>query len=132
MGVDAYIFAVKAKECFYFDRQHNFLLYSGELDELSPEAADVNKKLSGSFDRNPCPATKGEVALLAREMVQHWQSKKERRDGWCYDILSFVDRHDEDEKYLVISDHDEPNCHDVKRRDGYADMECKKVWVKCQ
>lgn len=100
MGVDASIFAEKAKRYFYFDRAYNF-------------------RNEGRQGLNAYEATE-----LAKASIEYWKQHTDdsaHRVAWNEGIIKFVECFP-DSRFFVVTDADEPPWHD------YAEMHNYKEW----
>ena len=117
MGVDAFIFATKAKKCFYFDRKYNYVAYVYE-----PVYEDLLDKIS-----NKIPINNEQANYIADANIDYWNNSEtdsHHRVIWNKLIKQFIEMCPND-LFLIHSDHDtEPYySHDVIRNEGYEKVQ---------
>lgn len=120
MGVDAFVFAEKSKRCYYFDRKYNLLTFEDHGDD--PHFAELAERLN-----NKERITGQELLWMCQLNIAH-----KHREGWNFNIMRFVVRSPEDERFFVVSDHDNPYSHDVIDEGGYEAVEFEeaKYWLR--
>jgi hypothetical protein len=111
MGVDAGIFALKAKKFYWFDRLNNIESY-WDIEELGipydfEKCDQIRTNLCEGHMDHKRPATMEEVAYLADACSAVWAKDKgyEYKAGWCENIKRFVSSYPDD-TFVVRSDHD--------------------------
>lgn len=98
MGVDAAIFAEKAKRYFYFDRAYNF----------GPNP--------------PGMLTEEDVIRFARASIKQWRavSGADHRIKWCEGVIEFAKTFSPDAFYVVTDSHEIP-WFDVAHTKGFVE-----------
>lgn len=121
MGVDSSIFAKDSKRSFYFDRDRNFRVWDLEWDDK--KYAEIKSKL----DRH-VPVTSDEVIYMAEKNITYWETQEtqEYRANWNRSIIKFVKEHPND-NFMVYTDHESPDSHDISKVGGYTEWEDKDV-----
>ncbi len=138
MGIDAYIFAERARRCFYFDRQKNLLQGAGGMPEDLEEIFwRIKSRASGGtppWISIPPKAgagdtcTKEEVLRLVRwnredrDDREEDEERRHRRLHWNELIERFVREYPED-RFFVWSDHDDPPSWDIIEKERYQPIE---------
>lgn len=105
MGVDAALFALKAKRHFYYDRDYNFV----PICNLSDEAQELV-----ALTRAHAPLSAHQVRTC---LVLHANDDTgcSGKAVWRAALLRFVDSHPGD-TFVRHTDSEEPSWHDVARR----------------
>jgi hypothetical protein len=139
MGVDASLFAVKAKKYYYFDREYNVnvfdLAWSNGGDSKYEDVmfALTNLK-SCDYDR---------VVYILNKNIDYWKAQPEERDrsreSWNQSLLKFIQMFPND-TFFITTDHEEPPYWDIAEKDGYTQFQfpedipeptkchCPKAW----
>jgi hypothetical protein len=120
MGIDAFIFAHKARKCFYFDRVKN--IARGAVDMADEEPYD---RLRDPTRRVPLDLLKE----IAQASIQYWKTATDEgliddnthRVRWCELIIKFAEQYPDD-TFFVVTDHDSPDCHEIRRGEGYDEV----------
>lgn len=112
MGVDCMMFAEKAKKCIWIDRRYNV-------------PAPCHERFSGDW-------WLGYMAGLdyASKDGGIWQSADGSVSGcnWAKDTAignrgyarDFIRKHGAGDSYFIITDHDEPSCHEYAETNGFT------------
>lgn len=113
MGVDASVFAERAKRYYYFDRQYN--LFTDMRDDMEQTRF-----------------TSAELFLLAHQNIEHWQkSGKEdaHRVAWNRGISQFAEEFHGD-KFFVMNDSEDPGWHEFADTNGYTEWKPENIGMR--
>jgi len=105
MGVDAGIFAKKAKKYFWFDRLSNIDSYWNLPDWGSNCYLEIRDNL---MNRNNTLTTY-EILNFLRANVEAWELGEESQRyhaNWVRGIISFVEAHPEDQFFVALDNDD--------------------------
>lgn len=153
MGVDACIFAVKAKRSYHFGRLSNFKHpWSNELHEGSAKYKDINSYVIHSLFLGATSAvwrtdqprifSKAELLYILFEnfirLNMEIEGSAPNVSGWLWEDLCnrkdlnrnmalFVLKQEDDETFFVCADNTDPSFREIEKRDGYTQDES---WVK--
>lgn len=135
MGVDASLFAVKAKKYYYFDREYNVNVLDLTIDDTLYDGAmfDLTRIKSSDFDR---------TSYVLNKNIQYWKYQPEsesHRASWNESLLKFIQMFPDD-TFFIATDHEEPPYWDIAKKDGYTQYQfpedipeppschCPKAW----
>jgi hypothetical protein len=112
MGVDCMMFAERAKKCVWLDRRHNVPApvresFSGDWWLGFMAALDMASRDGGLWQSND-----GQVSECMWARDSAIANRKTARE--------FIQKHGADDRYLIITDHDEPSCHEYAAAHGYV------------
>lgn len=109
MGVDAGIFAKKAKKYFWFDRLSNIQKYWNAPNEFVSDLSDTYDHLMMESNN----LSESEILNFLNASVQAWEAGEEEQQyhaGWVRKIIKFVKAHSGD-NFFVAADND--NAYDL-------------------
>jgi hypothetical protein len=121
MGVDSYIFDEVSKDCFYFDRRHNFILY-GMMDD-----SHYDSVLDSIYNMEHGRATSEEIVYMCDFNINYYKYSPEvderdrRRAGWNENIKKFALARP-DGSFFTQSDHDSPESWEVRDKGNYREV----------
>lgn len=124
MGVDSSIFDEVSKDCFYFDRRTNFLLWP-DVDERATEIRDRIYTIASGR------ATSEEIVYLCDQNIKYFTEEPdldERDRGrayWSECIKKFALARPNG-SFFTASDHDNYLSWDIKDNQGYRDVRYDK------
>ena len=112
MGVDCMMFAEKAKRCVWLDRRHNVPApvresFSGDWWLGFMTGLDLASQQGGSYEQNN--GDYAECSWSGENAVANRQTARE-----------FIRKHGADDRYFIVTDHDEPSCHEFAEANGYT------------
>lgn len=107
MGVDACMFAKKAKRYYYFDRLYNINRGIWAEDALTDDEFMEGDRIYYKLI-NDKSATAAEVRKLCELNLKGYKTTPDDdRSGWIMNILEFVNKFPDDE-FFVQTDHEQP------------------------
>jgi len=114
MGVDACMFAMKAKKYVYFDRLHaieKFWDLDGREYEDASLVFDLLEKKRG--------VPNAKVLEFLNANLKAWKKFEsdgsQGKSGWIEHLIKFVNAHPDDE-FMVVTDHEEPPSWDYQKK----------------
>ena len=119
MGVDASLFAKKAKKYFYFDRDYNLRSHDW-VDDCPEDAYEIqsglHKELSSQW------LCDSDVIYFLKENIEIWKEYGDEEDKcriyWSKKLIKFVEAHPGD-KFFIARDNE--NMYDLID-EGYIEV----------
>lgn len=110
MGLDAGLFAKKAKKYYWFDRLYNIQEYDSFYFNLENHKIQMSEKefnsLDNTYDKlvNRVGVKKDELIGFLRKNMECWTMGDPERvyhAGWCKCLIKFVEEYPDDEFFVV-------------------------------